>query len=235
METTSGTDRKMARLAGALFIFVCIPMSMWAQMFVPSRVFVAQDPVATATNLLAHEFMFRVSIAMNMAGFFFFAFMMSLFYRIFKSVDQHLALLMIMPIIAQIAITFMLEALNFAAVLIVKSEPRAGFDVAQQQEAVYFLMRIYRAVMSCDKLLLGVSFIPLGMLVRRSGSVPRVLGTLIIINGCGYIADSITGIVFDRSIVLIIRPYLRLTIVGFLLTTIWMMVKGVQERKASIA
>jgi hypothetical protein len=231
METHPETNRRNARIAGAIFLFVCIPLSMWGQMYVPSQIFVAQDPATTATNMLAKEFIFRTSIVVNMFGFMFFALMTLMFYKIFRPVDKQLALLMIIPVIAQVAVTFLLESLNFAALLIVKSEPRPGFDVAQQQESAYLLMRIYRAVMSCDKFLLGLSIIPWGILVWRSGFTPRVFGVLLIISGIGYLADTATGILFDRSVVVVLRPVLRGAFVGYVLTMLWMVIKSVNEKK----
>lgn len=230
-ESALGSNARTARIAAALFLFVCIPTSMWGQMYVPGKVFVAQNPAATAANLLANEFIFRASIVVNLIGFTVFATMTFMIYRVFREVDSFLALLMIVPIIAQIAVTFLLEASTFAAVTIIKSEPRPGFDVAQQQETVYFLMRLYRAIMSCDKFLLGLSFIPWGMLVWRSGLMPRVFGVLVILSAVGYIADTFTGIILERSLVVIIRPYLRGMFVGYVLTMLWLLIKGVQAKK----
>lgn len=235
METTPETNRRNARLAAALFLFLCVPLSIWAQMFVQGKVFVPQDPVATASNLLASEFSFRTSIVIDLVGILLFAFMTTLLYRIFKPVDKYLALLMIVPVLAQIPVVFILEAFNYAAILMLKSEPRPGFGLAEQQETVYFLMRLHRAGASCEKLFLGLSFIPLGMLVWRSGYMPRFFAVLLFISAAGYIADTCTGIILERSIVSIIRPYLRSMFLGYMMTMLWWLIRGVNTEKTTTA
>lgn len=228
METILASHSRMARLAAAIFLFLCIPMSLWAQTSVMAKVFVAGDPAATAANMLADEFMFRVAMVSNLIGSIIFALMTFMLYRIFQQVDKFLGLLMILPIVAQLAIAFVLESFNFSALLVLKSEPRTNFDVVQQQEAAYFLIRIYRTAMSSDKIILGLSIIPWGMLVLRSGFLPKVFGVLLIISGIGYILDSTTGFLMDRSIVSLIRPGLRGAFLGYIATMIWMLVKGLR-------
>jgi len=97
MESTFESDRRMARLAGALFILVCLPIALWEMMYPLLSFFIPQDPVATASNLFSVEFAFRMSIVSRIAGSLFFAFMMLMIYRLFRQVDKHLALLMLVP------------------------------------------------------------------------------------------------------------------------------------------
>ena len=82
-------DSKTARLAAALFFFLCVPLSLWDQFYVPRKIFVAQDSVATANNLLSNEFIFRTSIVIHLTGFLIFVMMVLLFHRIFRPVDKH--------------------------------------------------------------------------------------------------------------------------------------------------
>ena len=104
-------DRKTARLAGALFIFLCIPLTTWGQSYVLSRIFVPQDPAATAYNLLSNEFLFRTGIVSHLASVIIFSFMVLLFYRLFSPVDKHLARVMAAPALMQVPIFLILEVL----------------------------------------------------------------------------------------------------------------------------
>src|SRR5687768_6104667 len=53
-------NSKTARLAASVF-FLSLPLALWGLMYVPPRIFVPQDPIATTNNLLSTEFIFRTA------------------------------------------------------------------------------------------------------------------------------------------------------------------------------
>ncbi|MBN8651470.1 MAG: DUF4386 domain-containing protein [Cytophagales bacterium] len=231
MEVTA-SNTKTARLASALFFFVCVPMSLWDQTYVLGKVFVPQDPVATSVGLLSNEFLFRTAIVSHLAGFIIFAFMILLFYSIFKSVDKHLSRLVIFSLLAQVPVVFVFEVFNYAALMVLKTEARPAFDAAQQQEVAYFLMRLprYATGAGMGKLFLGLCFIPFGMLVFRSKLAPRIIGMLLIIGGVGYVADCCIAILLQRADYVVVRSYLIYTTVCYALALLWFLVKGVRNQ-----
>ncbi len=234
MEATVNAKRKTTRLAASLFFFLCIPIAIWGMSYV-SKIFVAQDPVATAEHLLANEFLFRMSILANLAGTIIFVVMMLMFYKVFKSVDPHLSRLMIVMLVSQISAVFVFEAFEFTALMVLKGEARSTFNVAQQQEAAYFLLRMQRYGVGAGlgKLFLGLSFIPFGMLVVRSGLTPRIIGILLIIGGVGYVADTCISILLQRVDYLMVRSYLIYTSLGYILALLWFLFMGVREQQRS--
>jgi hypothetical protein len=226
----NASNSKTARIAAALFFFVCIPLSLWDQFYVHSKIFVPLEPVATANNLLANEFIFRTAILSRLFGFLIFVFMIMLFYRLFRPVDNHLARLMMFSLLAQIPIVFVFEVCNYAALMVLKSDARSTFDVAQQQEVAYFLLRMprYATGAGMGKLFLGLCFIPFGMLVFRSGLAPRIIGILLIIGGVGYVADCSIAILLQRVDYVLVRSYLMYTTLAYALALLWFLIKGVQ-------
>ena len=158
--------------------------------------------------------------------------MILLFYRVFRPVDKHLSRLMIFAVLAQVPVVFVFEVFNFTALMILKSDPRSTFDVSQQQEAAYFLMRMtrYGVGAGMGKFFLGLSFIPFGMLVFRSGFTPRIIGILLIIGGAGYVADCCTSILLQRADYVMVRSFLIYTTVGYALALLWFLIKGVEKR-----
>lgn len=112
-----------------------------------------------------------------------------------------------------------------------KSEPRLSFDVSQQQEVAYFLMRMprYATGAGLGKFFLGLCFIPFGMLAFRSGMVPRAIGILLIIGGVGYVADCCIAILLQRDDYIEVRPYLMSTTVCYALALLWFLIKGAKN------
>jgi hypothetical protein len=234
MENTFESNRRTARLAGFLFICVCLPMAMWGESYVQSIIFVSRDPVATAANVLSKEFIFRASIISHIIGSFIFVYMVMLLYRLFRPVDKHLSRLMLVFVLAQVPIVFIVEVFNFAAVMILKSEARPTFDVVQQQEFSYLLLRLHNYGAGATKIFFGLCFIPFGMLVFRSGLMPRIFGFLLIISGIAYIADTVCYIVLQRPYYVMVHQIVRYTSAGYVLTLLWLLVKGVREPGATV-
>jgi hypothetical protein len=234
MEATHSNSRT-ARLAVSLFFFFSIPLSLWGDFYVSSKIFVALDPVATANNILSNEFIFRTAMVSHLVGTVTFVLMIVLFYRFLRPVDKHLSRLMLVPILAQIPIVVILEVFNFTALMILKSDARPTFDLAQQQEVAYFLLRMFRygAGIGMSKFVLGLCFIPFGMLVIRSGFAPRIIGILLIIGGVGYVADCFMSILMQRADYLMVRPSVMITTVGYILALLWFLIKGVRGKKTA--
>ena len=234
METPLDVTRQntnTARLAASLFLFLCLPLAIW-EIYVPGNIFVAQDPVKTASNLLANEFVFRLSIVSHLVGTIIFAFMVLLFYRIFRPVDKHLSLLMIAPVLLQIPIVFVFEIFQYGALMVLKSDPRPTFDLVQQQELSYFLLRMDRYGIGATKIFFGLSLVPFGMLVLRSGFVPRIFGILLIIAGVGYVAHTGSYLLMQRTDFLLVKPFVSYPFGGFILMLLWLLIKGVRDPKA---
>jgi len=228
MEVSYESNSRTIRIATALFFFICVPLSLW-ETRVQSKIFVPQDAVATAKNLLAHEFVFRTTLISHIIGTVVFILMVMLFYQIFKPVDNHLARLMIIPILLQFPIVFILEAVNFTALMTLKSEARTTFDVLQQQEVAYFLLRLHRYTFGADKIVFGLGFIPLGLLVIRSGIAPRIIGILILIGGVGYVMDTILYGLLQRATYLTVQPLKLISSVLYSLGFLWFLVKGARH------
>ncbi|MEO8172712.1 MAG: DUF4386 domain-containing protein [Sediminibacterium sp.] len=229
MKTTFQSNKRTARLAGFLFICVCIPLSFWGESYVWSVVFVPRDPVATANRLLSNETIFRASIVSHIIGTFSFGFMVMLLFRLFRPVDKHLSRLMLVPVLAMIPIVFVLETLNFAALMILKGETRSTFAVTQQHEISYFLLRLQSYGFSGTKFFFGLCFIPFGMLVFRSRFLPRIFGFLLLVSGFAYIIDSLTYILLQRSDYLMVHKIVSYTSAGYVLTFLWLLIKSVRN------
>jgi hypothetical protein len=140
---------------------------------------------------------------------------------------------MVIPILAQIPIVFIFEMLNFTALMLLKSEARPTFDVPQQQEVAYFLLRTHRYGFGADKIIFGMCFIPFGILVLRSGFAPRVIGILMIMGGVGYMGDTCLYILLQRTDYLTIQTLKLYSSACYALSFLWFLIKGVRGPNVS--
>jgi hypothetical protein len=69
----------------------------------------------------------------------------------------------------------------------------------------------------------GLWLLPLGILVYKSGFLPRILGVLLVIGFFGYLIDFVTFFYFPNFD----SPIVLLTSIGELLFPLWLLIKGV--------
>lgn len=233
MEARDPSNRRLARLSGALFLFVCVPLSYWGQSYVQGKVFVPQDPAATAANLLANDFLFRTGIVSHLFSVIAFGFMVLLLYRLFRPVDKHLSRLMVAPVLVQISVFLLLEVFHFTALMVVQGDTSTGMDEAQKQTTSYLLLRMHRFGVGAAQLFWGLCFIPMGLLTYRSGFFPRFIGVMLVVSGIGYVGDGCAYLLLQRPDYLVAQPFIRVTFIGFMVAMLWVLVKGPVSRAVS--
>jgi Domain of unknown function (DUF4386) len=77
-------------VAGLWHLLLCVidPLRL---MYIPSKLFVPGNAAATANNIAAHQRLFRFGIVGDLLGAVILIFLVMAFYRLFKGVDQNLA------------------------------------------------------------------------------------------------------------------------------------------------
>src|SRR5712691_8318737 len=83
------------RVAGFLYLLLVLvgPVRL---IYIPSKLFVTGNATATVNNIAAHEWLFRFGMVADLVGAVVLIFLVLAFYRLFKKVDQYLAVLVVM-------------------------------------------------------------------------------------------------------------------------------------------
>src|SRR5438034_1649081 len=87
------STKKQARFAGLLYLLASLP-APFALIYVPGKLIVPGDAVATADHIRASETLFRLGIASELTFFIIFIFVVLALYRLFKAVNGKHALAM---------------------------------------------------------------------------------------------------------------------------------------------
>jgi hypothetical protein len=182
------------------------------------------DAAATVNNIMASESLFRLGLVSDLIAQTVFIFMALLLYKLLKPVNKNLALLMVILALVGIPIA-MLNLLSHSAALLLLSGAAylTVFTADQLQALVMLFLDLQTHGVSIAKIFWGLWLLPLGYLVFKSGFLPRILGILLIIAGCGYLVDFFTFFLFpnfDTTISLF-------TWWGELLFALWLLIKGV--------
>src|SRR5271157_4209922 len=94
---------KAARVAGAVYLSMVLtaPFSL---IYVPSKLIVRGDATATASNILAHETLFRFGIVADLISSVIFICLGIALYRLFSGVNKTLASLMVALVLVSAAV-----------------------------------------------------------------------------------------------------------------------------------
>jgi len=220
---------KAARVAGAIYLSMVFtaPFSL---IYVPNKLIVRGDATATAANILAHETLFRLSILGDLVGQVIFVCLAIALYRLLSNVSRSWALLLVGFVLVSAAVGFLNTLNNIAALIFFRGgEFLNVFDTAQRNALGMLFVRLHSQGIFIDEIFWGVWLFPFGLLVFRSGFLPRFIGVWLMINCFGYVALSVIALFF--------QPYyggafkmLQPVLFGELAVMLWLLIRGAKMR-----
>src|SRR5881227_4293827 len=216
---------KAARIAGGIYLLMVLtaPFSL---IYVPSKLIVRGNALATADNILAHETMFRLSIFGDLIGQVIFICLGIALYRLLSNVNKTWAALMVAFVLVSAAVGFLNTLNNIAALILFRGgDFLSVFDKAQLNALGYLFVRLHSQGISIDEIFWGVWLFPFGLLVFRSGFLPWWIGVWLMINCFGYVFLSVIGFFFpaysDKAFL-----YLQPVLFGELAIMLYLLIRG---------
>src|SRR6266511_3568620 len=197
--TDINQTRNDARVAGVLYLLIGLiaPIGL---LYVPGKLIVSGDAVATADRLRASEWVLRLGIASELSHQIIGIFLVLALYRLFKRVNQyHASLVVILGMLVSLPIVFV-NVLNEIGALILVGNAKflSVFDRPQRDALAYLFLRLHSQGIQVAAIFWGLWLFPFGMLVIRSRFIPRTLGILLMVAGSAYLAASFTSLVLPR-------------------------------------
>jgi Domain of unknown function (DUF4386) len=219
-------QKKTARQAGLVY-FIFALVAIYGSMYVPSQIIVAGDTPASVKGILANEFLFRSGIASNLIGLTLFVLLVLVLYQLLKPVNELLAKLMAALVMVGVPIDFMGNISKMRALKILNGDVLQSFEIENIYDLAMVSYRNYGGQMVT--LYWGLWLIPLGLLVYKSGFIPRIFGVLLIVNGTAYILNMLTFILFPDYLSLVSKLLTVFFFVGEIPFIFWLLLKGVKD------
>ena len=218
---------KTARVAGCLYLML-FPLGIFGIIYVPSSLIVLGDAATTASNIMANELLFRLSIVTALTLQIVYIFLALALYKLLNPVDKNNAVLMVILVLVAAPIA-MLNELNHVAVLLVLSgsDLLTTFSLDQVQASVPLFLNLHEHGVFIAQIFWGLWLFPMGYLIFKSNFLPLALGILMIIGGFGYLVDSFVYFIFPDFNV----TFSEFTFLGELLLPLWLMFKGVNHEQ----
>ena len=222
------STKNPGRVAGLLYLLLVV-LAPLRLIIIPNKLFVSGNATATASNIAAHETLFRLGILSDLLCGVILIFTVLALYRLLAGVDKNLAVLMVIVGGVMPAIIDFLNTMNDAAALVLVrgADFLAVFDKPQREALAMLFLRLHHQVIVGAEILWGLWLIPLALLVYKSRFLPRFLGVWLIINGVAYVIISFTGLLlpqYESTVFNFSFP----AMLGELALVLWLVIKGAQ-------
>lgn len=218
--------RNPGRVAGFWYLLLVLigPLRL---IYIPDKLFVRGNAAATANNIAAHEWLFRLGIVSDLVGGVILILLVLAFFRLFKTVDRNLAMMVVvfggvMPAL----LDFVGAAFDAAALMIAHgADFLAAFDKPQQDALALLFVKLGDHQTTAAEMLWGVWLLPLALLVYRSRFLPRFLGIWLAINGIAYVTLCLVGELFPQYYGTVFNDA-QPAFFGEIAIMLWLVIKG---------
>jgi Domain of unknown function (DUF4386) len=219
------SPRFKARMAGGLWLLY-VSMAGLAD-FARRGLVVNGEAAATATNILAHEPLFRLGFAADLLAIACYIALTALFYDLFKPVNRTVSLLA--AFFSLVGCTILAFACLFELaplVVLGGTQDSIVFNVEQLQVLAYMFLKLYGQAYSISLVFFAFFSLVIGYLIFKSTFLPRILGVLMAVAGMAWLTFLSPS--FGAKY---LHPYLMVAGSGEALLILWLLVFGVNEQR----
>jgi len=222
VSNTITSPKKLARMTGLLYLLV-VGCGIISEILVTNIVFVPGNIAATADKITIFGPAFRLGFIFLLLRLVFLTLLLLSLYKLFGQAQRDVAAVMIAFGLISVAVTMVALFFEFGAPLLLTSGNYASLFTTDQwlAQIQFFIDMQVQGDRAAQILSLWV--VLLGVLIFKSGYVPKWLGILMMIAGVGYVVD---------FLVYFLVPQVDVQIAGwaFLAEVIfpfWLLIKGV--------
>jgi len=219
-----------AQKAGLLYLLFSL-VAICDEFFLSGGIVVSGDAAATARNIIASELTYRISILTGFVDLILFVLLVVSLYNLFKDVNRKHAMLMVLLVSMGIGISLVNVALKTAPLILLSGSDYLSVFTKPQLDALalgFLSLRGSGAMVATA--FWGLWLFPFGMLVIRSGFIPKLFGILLFVAGFAYFTSSVTSIVlpdYRHTVNQIVMPLYF----GEIPIIFWLLIKGAKERQ----
>jgi hypothetical protein len=221
------SPRFKARIAGVFYLLTVLAR-MFVEIFVRNRLVVSDDAAAAATNIMAHESLWRWGFAGDIIAFASYIALTALLYELFKPVNRSLSLVAAFFSLVACVVQAISSLFHLAPLVLLGGAPYLrAFTVEQLQAlALVFLRLRATAYHSIGLVYFGLYLLLVGILILRSTFLPRILGVLMVLAGLSYV------LFLSPPLAGSLQPYILVFPgVGQISLTLWLLVIGVNAQR----
>lgn len=219
-----------ARTAGLLYLIIAV-FGAFSIGYVPSVIIVPGDAATTADNLLANSTLFNLGILGDIVVLLAEVVLSVMLYVLFKPVSLTLSLVAAWSRLAMVLVMAVNLLLNILPVVLLSGAEYLGaFEIPQLQSAALVFFEAHALGIYVWQLFFTVHLIALGILILKSGLLPRLLGWMILVGAFGYFIQAMAKLMHIQieALSMLAITLLVIVTIGELSIAFWLLVKGIK-------
>jgi hypothetical protein len=219
-----------ARLAGGLYLLSAVVAGV-PLIYVPGNLIVEGDAAATAGKILAWETLFRACMVSELAGSLLLIGLVATLSQLLATGGRLQARLMVVLALLSVPITFVNILNESAALYLVHGAANiAAINRPDRQALAMLFLDLHGDGVSLANIFWGLWLLPFGILVLRTGALPRILGAWLIADCFGLVLVSVTALLSPAYLDIVSRIAL-VPELGELGAMIWLLVMGARTQE----
>jgi len=189
-ETTMNSPKRLARIAGVLYLLVGI-FGGFAEGFVEPKMYAAGNAATTAGNVVANAGLVRMGFVADLFQATVWVFLGLTLYLLLKHVNKSVAMAMVVLVAIGASIVCLNAVFEFEGLRVATGAVNlAVFGTAGSNALVLLLLDTQHYGIFIAQIFFGLWLVPLGYLAYKSaGWFPKWLGVLLIVGGICYLVD----------------------------------------------
>jgi hypothetical protein len=232
-ETASlgSSARLKARIAGLFYLATVI--AGFANLSIENSLIVRGDAVATTARILSAEPLYRFGVLAELVGDACYIGVTALLYELLKPVSRTGSLLAAFFSLVGCAVGAAGAVLLIAPFLLLGGDVHAlaAFTPVQLQGLAMTAVRLEGQSYAVSMLFFGLYCGSIGVLVFRSGFMPRLVGVLMVFAGLGWLANTL-AILLDPAFARSLGGYVMIPgSIGEISLMLWLLLVGVNGPK----
>jgi hypothetical protein len=186
------------RVAG--FLYLLTGFAVVRLKYIPGALLAGHDIAETAKSIAANQLLFRFGIVSDLITATAAIFVTLALYRLFHAVSRSQAVLLVILGGLMPAAVYFCNALNDVAALMfaLPANFLSALEKPQRDAFVMLFLRLHDYGVFANEIFWGLWLVPFGLLVWRSGFIPRILGLFLFVACLGYLAFSFTGLLIPQ-------------------------------------
>src|SRR5271165_1772876 len=223
--TVEASPHPRARITGVVYLLYFLT-AVSGELFIRG-IIVSGDPAATATNILAHEQLFRLSAAVGLIATALYIAVTVLFYGLFKPVNKTVCLLAAFFSLVGCAIQAFGSLFQVAPLVVLEGSPYLSvFELDQLQAMALMSIKLNVQATYIYLVFFGLFNLLIGYLIFKSTFLPRILGVLMALSGLGWL------MFLSPPLANYLLSYIEVSgIIAEASLMLWLLVKGVNVER----
>jgi hypothetical protein len=232
MEEKMNSNKKIARVAGFLYLIIIV-CAGFSEGYVRSNLIVLGDATATANNIVASEWLFRIGFVSDLIAFLSDLVVSVLFYVLLKPVSKTLSLVAAsLRLLAHPAIASINLLNHFIALLLLSgADYLTVFEPDQLHALVLLFLNAHTYGYLIGGAFFGLHCFVLGYLLFKSDLFPEILGVLLVLASLGYLIESFGNFLFPGYEALFAWIVAVPAVIAELSLCLWLLLKGVKAQQ----